>query len=92
MAPWIYSEFRRDPEETVLLLCNFYSVFHENTLHICSKNTIFQQILNVRRLGARDRNYKAFRLDAVKKQFPYCHPRWVEEKEYYDEEVTRILK
>ena len=52
---------------------------------------VSQQILHTRILGKRDQKYKEFRLEALRKQLPYCHPRWYEEKEYYDLEVRISL-
>ncbi|XP_057306043.1 uncharacterized protein LOC130644445 [Hydractinia symbiolongicarpus] len=49
-----------------------------------------KQILFVRRSSQRDNAYKEQRLLCVRKQKPYCHPRWEEEREYYNEEVQRI--
>lgn len=43
-------------------------------------------------MNHRDAAYKEHRLDYIKKQIPYCHPRWKEERGFLDKEVTRIEK
>lgn len=43
-------------------------------------------------MNHRDKTYKEHRLNYIKKQIPYCHPRWREERDFLENEVTRIEK
>ena len=49
-----------------------------------------QQILKVRLMNSKDQSYKEHRFNFIKKQLPYCHPRWTEEQEFLDKEIERI--
>jgi len=51
-----------------------------------------KQIVFVKRSSSRDSSYKEHRLKCIRKQYPYCHPTWEEERDYFDEEALRIQR
>ena len=86
----LQSDFEFFTPGSQIEIYNNVILLHNINFTSFSTKPCVQQILKVRLLNSKDQAYKEHRFNFIKKQLPYCHPRWTEEQEFLEKEIERI--